>query len=841
MAAAYLSQGRETVLALHRSGASGRTCVRATTELIDRLLCGLFAALGGDSLRVALLALGGYGRRELAPFSDLDLLLLHEGDNEEAVASFAQRLLYLLWDLRLDVGWGVRTPEQCLRLAEEDHTALTSLLDARFLAGVQPLGARFEEQIQRELLSRRSARLVEDKLAELERRRERFGDTVFLLEPDLKQGEGGLRDLQGAMWIVKARFHVPDLEALARRALLPVEEVRTLMDARDFLWRVRNELHLQAGRRDDRLTFDRQLTTARQLGYQDSPEGLAVEHFMRHVYLASAAVQRAADALLDRCREAGRRGPPSVRRVEEGFKVFNGRLALTSADLFERDPAALVRAFAVADREGVPLSSFVRDRISREAGRIDEAVRSSPEVASTLREMLVRPGTHGGFLRAMHELGILERLVPELRGARGRAQHDLYHVYTVDLHCLFTAMKLYQLRNGELAESEPALSRRMQSLEPPLALLVAALLHDAAKSGVPGHAERGAPLARASAQRLGLSPEEVEDAQWLVRHHLAMTHISQRRDLSDEALIADFARQVRSERRLKMLQLLTFADLCSVAPNTWNPWRAKLLEELYERTLQALEGRGEVEDRRSRLLAALADRKLPEGEALLASLPERYLRSTSREEAVRHARLMRRARKAGHAASLLHRMGYSELILAVPDRPGLLALLTGALAAHRIGILRASIFSTSDGWALDTFVVRGGGGGRLERERWRAARADLLLALAGQLDIEELLRRRGESGLARRAQPHVETHVAIDNRAAQDATVIDVYARDRVGLLHTLARTLYEHGAEILLAKVATEGNQVADSFYVRIGGSKISSMETLAELETALRRAVAG
>lgn len=837
----YLTQAREVVRAFHRSGASGSATVRATTVMFDRLLQGAFIALGGPQLPIALTALGGYGRRDLAPHSDLDVVLLHgsRGSPKAEVARFAEKLLYLLWDLRLEVGWGIRTPAECARLAADDHTARTALLDCRPLTGLSDLYQDLEKRAG-EILTKRAAEFVSEKVDELRRRRARFGDTIYFLEPNLKQGEGGLRDLQSALWIARARFRVSEISDLLHRSILPPGEVHELIAARDFLWRVRNELHFQAGRKEDRLTFDRQVQVAHELGYEDSAEGLAVERFMRHVYLAATIVQRVADALVDRCEEAARRGPPAVRKIDGELKVFNGRLTVTQADLFERQPAAMVRLFSVADREGVPLHSWARDRVAHEVRRIDETVRSSPEVAATLREMLVRPGTRGEFLREMHEIGLLEAVIPEFARTRARTQHDLYHVYTVDVHCVFTAMRLYALRNGELAESEPALTRRIQEIPSPLPLYLAALLHDVAKGGVPGHAERGAVLARAVGERMQLAPQDVDDVEFLVRFHLVMSHVSQRRDLSDPVLIADFARQMGTPARLLMLYLLTFADMSSVAADTWNDWRARLLEELYVRALEVLEGSERAADPKKRLREGMEGRLSPsETEQLLTVMPEHYLRAATPREAVRHARLMRRARKTGFAACLLHRGGYTELTLCAPDRPGLLALFTGALAAHRIDILHAGIYSSSDGWAVDSFAVRGGVGGPLEHERWRGARTDLRAALEGKLDVEELLRRRSASRLQERFVPRVATHVAIDNRSAETATVIDVYAQDKIGLLHTIARTLHEQGAEILLAKIATEGHRIADGFYVRSQGTKITDAQTLARIEAALRAAL--
>ncbi len=849
-ARAWLQAGREVIRRFHVEGASGRTVVRATSVMMDRLLAGLMdtiSAATADLPPVSLAALGGYGRRELAPRSDLDLVLLYRPVRSAApakVKELSEKLLYALWDLKLEVGWSVRSAKECAVLAAEDHTARTALLDCRPLWGNPEVYRELEQEVLGELLTRRADQFIADKVDELRRRRLKYGDTVFLIEPNLKQGEGALRDLQGALWIARARFRAAGISDLLHRSILPPREVDDLMAARDFVWRVRNGLHYLTGRKEDRLTFELQVQIAEQLGYRPGPDVKPVELFMRHYYLAASAIKRSADALVARCEEVGPRSRPSERKLDHELKIFNGKLTLTSQDLLARDPTAIVRLFAAADREGLQLYSWARDRVGHELWRIGDRVRELPEVAACLRQMFVRPGTRGDFLTSMHELGVLGALIPEFGQTTARALHDLYHVYTVDVHCIFVVLRLYQLRNGELAEQEPSLTRLMQDLARPLPLYLAGLMHDAGKGLGHGHAERGAKMMRQVAARLHLSQQDAEDSEALVGQHLLMSHVSQRRDLSDPEMIESFARQVGSAERLKMLYLLTYADMCSVAPETWNDWKSRLLKELFEKALVALQGKeqlgeaGPAADLRTQLLERAP---AAEVDAFLATVPERYLRQVRPKEALRHLRLLRRARKAPLGAALLHRSGHTELTLCAADRPGLLSIFAGALAAHRIDIMDAQIFSTGDGRALDIFAVRGPRGGPVEHDRWKAARADLVAALAGSLDVEALLARRASSGLAARFVPQVDTHVAIDNRAAADATVLDVYAQDRLGLLHTISRTLFEQGAEISLAKITTEGNRAADGFYVRKDSKKIEDPQLLEQLELALRRALGG
>jgi [protein-PII] uridylyltransferase len=849
-ARAYLDSGREVIQGLHRSGASGRTTVRATSELMDRLLRGLYSTLvvnASELPPIALAAVGGYGRRELAPRSDLDVILVWEGrgDAPPAVARFAEQLLYVLWDLKLEVGWGARTPQECAKLAESDHTARTALVDSRPLVGSPQVYQRLEDAVLKDLVGRHAAQFIVDKAEELRGRRVKYGDTVFLLEPNLKQSEGGLRDLQTALWMARARFRTAGISDLLHRSVLPPGEVSDLMAARDFMWRVRNELHYLTGRKEDRLTFELQIQVAERLGYAASGGMLAVERFMHHYYLAASVIKRAADALVARCEESGqRRFWRRERKLDHEFKIWNGRITIASADLFEQRPAAIVRFFAAADREGLPLYSWARDRVAHELGRLDEKVAALPEVATVLRQMFMRPGTRGEFLLAMHELGVLARVIPEFGPITARAQHDMYHVYTVDIHSIFAVMRLYALRNGELAEQAPAMTRLMQELERPLALFLATLMHDAGKTGIKGHAVRGAGLMKAVADRLRLTDEDSEDAVLLVREHLLMSHLSQRRDLSDAALVEGFARQVGSVHRLKMLYLLTYADMCSVAPSTWNDWRARLLEQLFVKATAVFEGKPKAEPSAEEALRRAMLARRPEAEAevnaFLANVPERYARTSGPRDAARHLRLLRRSKGARVAAVLIQRAGYTDLTITAPDRPGLLAAFSGALAAHRIDIIHAEVFSTADGRALDVFTVRGRTGGPIERDRWRSARQDLKAILRGQLEVGALLKRRTASSIPERFVPRVATHIAVDNKAAADATVIDVIAQDRIGLLHVIARTFFESGVQILLAKIETQGARAIDGFYLRKGGKKIEDPDELASLEGALRAAIA-
>lgn len=844
----YLREATARAEAFHREGAAGLSTSRLLSSATDRLVQGLFGELCAElhaPAQVALVALGSYGRRELSPHSDLDLLLLRGPKvSEEAVAPLARALPTLLWDLKRAVGWSARSSDECTRAAEADQTVRTTLLDSRLLSGDEATYADYAEHVLPGLHTQRVDLYVQAKVAELRERRERFGDSVFLLEPNLKQGNGGLRDLETALWIARVRFGTHGLTGLLEHSLLPGTQVARLKAARDLLLRIRHQLHFLRGRKEDRLTFDLQEQVARFLGY---PQGavLPVEAFMRDYYLAASALRQAADALISRCEElssARKRSFFSDHRLGS-FKVSRGKLTVDDPSLFSGEPASVLDFFRVADEHGLPIYTWVREQIMQALPAL-EAARATPPVIAAFKALFARPGTRGERLFELHDTGVLGAVVPEFGRVTAHHQHDLYHVYTVDVHTLFAVRRLYALRAGDVVEQEPELSREMRDLRDPLPLYLGLLLHDAGKGMGGDHSEKGRRLMVSLGERLGLSARQREVAEFLVREHLLMSHTAQRRDLSDPSLIADFARRMGDVEKLTCLYLLTWADISSVGPGMWTAWKAQLLRELYDKARAELVGMAPPGGQpvREHFHAAWA-RRFGEARALELErvLPERYFLGTDPARATLHGRLLACARKRPLAAVLRDHpdAGSSELTLAARDRPGLLALLTGVLSAHRIDILSARIVSTSDGLALDVFEVRPPHGSRLERTRWRQARADLVRVLTGETSLETVLRRRRPGSLPPKHLPPVAPKVTVDNRASRDFTVVDVVARDRVGLLHAIASALTGAGVQIAVAKVATEAHRAMDSFYITRDDVRVEGATDQAALVNAITAAL--
>jgi [protein-PII] uridylyltransferase len=884
-------------------------CSALVDRLVERLHAEALAALSATrdedpAAQVAVVATGSYGRSELCPRSDVDLAFVVP---TSAVASARVRalvdaVLYGLWDLGFEVGHAVRTVEESL-VAADDQTVLSALLDARLLGGpvvgrearalvFSELTARLEGSL---LAGLRAERLIEEKLAEAARRRERFGSSVYLLEPNVKESEGGLRELHTAQWIARARWRARTVPELVRLGVLSVREGQQLLRAYAFLLRVRAELHLVADRRQDVLGFQHQEPVACSLGYLSADEldvdkkTHGIERFMRAYYYHARTLEHHARLLVERATKHRPPRDPDAARALGDFELLDGALALRHRDQLVEDPAALLRVFRVAEEEGLELHSYTKALIVASRGVIDRARRRDPRVVGELLAMLEQPKSDGASFTELHELGVLRSLMPELSRITARWQRSLYHVYTVDQHSLFTLQALKRLRVGAYADEQRELTRLIADLPRPHVLYLAGLLHDVGKGWPRGdHSRRGARVAETIGRRLeeaGLDSwtrEETEDLAWLVLHHLEMSELSQRRDVSDGELVGAFAAEAQSEERLTMLYLLTFADMKSTSPKVWTAWKASLLRELYENARAhlvhssvpgAVDAAAHVSARRRRahaelLLEAAARAELGVDaatvDAFCAAMPARYLLSFLPRSMLRHVAMWREVSRHGGLATHLRplpREDITELTVVCPDRQGLLALLAGALAAHRLQILSAAIFSiellpptlstTSRSRAADAFAEESGvfevvggvpallGGGRAavdvlyvkdvdghlleDPERYRALRAELTALVAGSVAAASKIGARlASSRLSGRPRPTVRTEVLVVPGASRTETVIDVFCQDRIGVLFTIAQVFAEQGLDITLAKISTQGDRVADGFYVtdaRTGG----------------------
>jgi [protein-PII] uridylyltransferase len=826
------------------AGVGGRAVSQRLSDALDGMVAGLWeAGVGG----VALLATGGWGRRELSPWSDIDLLFATAEPPDDGVRELADRILYPLWDSGLEVGHAVRSVPDSAKLAATDLATATALLDARVVAGDAALGEELASTLARALSKPGDPNaFVKRLLAEKQHRHAKFGDSLFLLEPNLKHGQGGLRDLATGLWAARARFKVRDFADLVPLGQASARQAAALSEAREFLLLVRAAAHLHARRRQDQLSFEIQEAIAPR--FHDKPMAQAVEELMRRYYLHARAVVRETDRLLDRATVPPHR-PPTIRRLDASFTVFNGHVSATDPGVFQDRPGEIVRTFKVALTEDLPLYGHTKELIAEQVAEGGGRLCGDPDARRHFLDLVVdiRDARQPSVLEEMHELGILAALMPEFAPCTGRVQHDLYHVFTVDQHQLYALALLKRIHRGELLREAPAATDAIRRISRTRALYLAMLLHDVGKPLGKGHSEKGARLAAVIARRLGLSDEEVAQVEFLVLHHLDMMHLSQRRDLDDVEMIGDFAEAIRDEETLRELYLMTYCDTASTAPGNLTDWKDQLLRELYEKTRAYLRrgpellgaDRSALVKRRRRRVAELLEDVGPELEGWLAGLPDRYFAALEPQTIAEQVKLSRDrgARAAAVAVSHSPKKGVSEVLVAAGDEPGLLSKIAGVMLANRIDIMAAQIH-TREGLsgareALDVFHVKY----KKDDARFGRLEEDLLRVLGGAQSVEDLIAaRRPRSTLRPRVTPEVPTEIAIDNEVSRDFTVIDVFTQDRLGVLYAITRTLSQLGLDIVLSKVATEADRVADIFYV----NRVTEPPRLAEIDGRLRAALA-
>ena len=862
----FLAHYREKIIQLHRSGASGTDVTHLLSDMMDELNNKLFLSiiydLGGNVTmleHISLVAVGGYGRGELNPFSDVDIMFLHDGILPTSIVEdIAQKLLYFLWDMRLDVGYSVRMIADCVEMAAADGTVKTALMDARFLSGSRPLFASLTKVIFTQILTRSSDSFIKEKMSDMKIRREKYGSTVYLLEPNLKEGEGGLRDLQTAIWVARVKYKFSDLRELIIKGIVDDEELEAYHAALDYLWRIRNELHYFNGRKNDQLTFDSQVHLAGFLGYMDSGSELAVEDFMRDYYRQANKVEHFTSSLISRCiwRDEGALkilGYFVRRPVGDGFFVIKGELILPDETIIENNPAVMMKMFELAQKHGVTLNVKVKGIIRKNLALINDEFRHNSEVNQSFMNILRSAKGVANTLRLMHHLEFLNRFIPELEHIYCKVQHDIYHIYTVDIHTLFAVEQAEKMLNGELKKNLPLPCEIASQIGKPELLILSVLFHDIGKGSGGGHAEKGAAMIPAIAARLGLSREDSARLEFLVRQHLLFAHISQRRDLNDEKMIAQFARQMETSENLKMLFLLTVADVRAVGADVWTNWKASLFQELYEKAFGILDRGGFQQEASSERVTsvinkvtALLENDFPSAEVRyeLKAMPVRLLLSNSPPLIAEQVRLLLGLEKSDILLRLTHQpdSGYSEFIICAHDMPGLFSRITGVMAANGINILGAQINTSNNGKVLDILQVNSPQGNLVtDAARWDKIEHDMRQALHGEVRVAALVaKRKRPTLLTTRPAPRFLTKVDIDNEVSEEYTVIDILTHDKVGLLYLITSTLAKMGLYIGVSKISTKVDQVADVFYVRdIFGHKITSPEKLNEICRKLMTAI--
>jgi [protein-PII] uridylyltransferase len=789
--------------------------------------------------RHAIVAVGGYGRGELAPHSDVDLLFLLSYKLTPHAEQVIEYILYMLWDLGLKVGHATRSVDECLRMAKADLTVRTALLEARYLWGdnalYQDLRRRF-----RDLAGADALGFVEAKLAERDDRHKRMGDSRYVLEPNIKDGKGGLRDLHTLYWIAKYIYRVDDPADLVAQGVFTGREAARFARAHGFLTTVRCHLHYHADRAEERLTFDLQPAIGRAMGYADRSAQRTVERFMKHYFLVAKDVGDLTRILCAALEAANQRKPrfrlawTRSRREVAGFVVEEGRLNVPNESAFRDDKLNFLRLFHVAQAHELDIHPSALRLITQELGAVDAALRDDKEANSLFLDMLTSRRAPGETLKRLNEAGVLGRFVPDFGRVVAQMQHDMYHVYTVDEHTIRAIDLLARVEAGQMTEDHPLASEIVHKVASRRAQYCAVLLHDIAKGRGGDHSVIGAEIAERLCPRFGLSAEETESVAWLVRHHLAMSATAQKRDIFDPKTIQDFAALVQSPERLRLLLVLTVVDMRATGPNVWNHWKASLLRELYYRTEEVLAGApagGNVQARVEAAQRALAERLAhwPKDavEAHLARGYPAYWLSLDADTQARHAEIVRAAEAAGEPLALDLRADpkrrVTEVTIYTPDYAGLFAQIAGGMALAGVNIVDARIFTLTNGWALDTFFVQDAEGGPIER-REQIARLKTRIAdcLAGTVRPAREL--KGRESLPKRALVfEVPVRVVVDNAASRYFTVVEVNARDRPGLLHDVTRAITDSGLQIHSAKISTFGERVVDVFYVKdVFGMKV-------------------
>ena len=867
----YVARMQHHVQDLFEGGVSGLASGRLLGSLTDGVIATLFGYAtrqAGADEPLSVVATGGYGRGVLAPFSDIDLLFITRDKPSPATHAAVEFMLYFLWDLGLKVGHATRSVDECIAEADRDMTVRTSMIDARRLAGDAALFDDFQRRFLAFCAADGAGGFLAAKQAERDARHRRYGESPFLVEPNIKEGRGGLRDLQTLYWMTRYVFGTQVMGELVGPhspggGILTQQEAKHARRSWDFLWTVRFHLHYVAGRAEDRLTFDLQPVVGARMGYTRHGRQDGVERFMRHYFLTAREITRIT-AVLEPAVIRAALGPPALQAetdptlLESGFVLAEGMLMSAPGRDFERQPINMLRILQVARDRHLSLHPLaVRALIRHERQAI--ALRHDPAAAAIFMDLLCGPegeqhrAEGARFLSILNESGFLGRYIPDWARIVGQMQFDTYHVFTVDEHTIEAVRVLNALERGELAEVAPIASGLVEDLQSRRALYGACLLHDIAKGRGGDHSELGAELALEIGPALGLSAEETETVSWLVLHHLLLSQTAFKRDIDDPKTILDLADTIQSPERLKLLLVLTVADMRAVSAKVWNGWKATLLRELYARVADVLAGGLATTERDVRVsrakeaaAALLQDWRPADRDFYLGLGYPAYWLSFDPEAHARHARLVRDAEQRNAPLTVdtqpLPSREVTEVTVYTADHAGLFSRIAGALAVAGASIVDARIHTLTNGSALDTFWIQDAAGGTFDAPH-RLARLHVLIdqALSGRLGMDGEMRRASAALLGRRMRAiHVPPRVVIDNRASNTHTVLEVNGRDRPGLLHDVTAAISEQGLQIASAHVTTYGVRAVDVFYVKdVFGLKVENERKLAFLRRALLSAL--
>jgi len=869
---AYAAAVREYLLAQHDAGTPALAVMQEHSELIDRLIRRLFRIAEDRyfqdfprlNFRLAIIAVGGYGRTELSLGSDIDLLFLYRGKLNPYVETIAESLTQRLWDARFIVGGAARNLTECLRVGREDLPTLTSYLDMRFLIGDPELFAELNDEV-RSLMREDPEPFVQGKLDEQRKRHEEFGESLYLLQPNLRESVGGLRDYHTALWVARAvQWDVRKIRDLRVHGFIDDQDLEDLRIALDFLWRVRNQLH-RKGRKDDRLHYVAQEQLASFLGFEDSENLLAVERLMREYYVQARVIERVsrhvivhALGLLDRRMQ--RRAPPTYA-VAEGFAVAGAQLEIPRASLLEDRPIRMLAAFAIAQHHDVDISVRTQRMLRHHLYLIDDAFREDAAAADLFKQILAAPTRVYRTLKLMAELGVLGAYIPEFSKVVGLWLQDLYHTYTVDVHSLFLVEELRRIQRGRYREELPLATKLLREVQQPWVLFLGCLLHDIGKGRGGGHSEKGAQLLPEIARRLHLAPHEMRVVQFIVRHHLTMNAMAERRNVHDPRVILRLANLARSREWLRILYLATVADIRSVCREAWTSWKAGILDAFYRNAAEWLEAGGkegaadeyflertskQVAERQQealeQVLRAGGDRT--RAESFLDAMPRRYLIGNNAAEIAAQMRYgLQFLDSAKRFGTYIYRSAagglspFCGLVLFARDQRGLFSTTAGVIAALGHDVLGAQAYTSRDGLAVDIYQIQPMQGGAIEEDHERGRIEERLRSVLEEGKELQTPRPRWGADQPRGRSRPPGVHVA--NEDSDFYTIIDVVADDRPGLLYDITRTLTNEDLDVVMSLVSTRAHRVVDVFYVTDNGHQIVDSGRRKQIAGSILRAI--
>ena len=807
-----------------------------------------------EAEKLSIISVGGYGRREMAPFSDVDLLFLTPYKMTPWSENVIETVLYLLWDLKLKVGHSSRSIKDCLRLGSEDYTIRTAMLEHRFVCGDINLASQLNDKLWKNLFSGTAKDFISAKLIERENRHEKHGQR-YMVEPNVKEGKGGLRDLQSLYWIAKYVYQTQNISDLVDLNVFRSDEYLQFEQAEEFLWAVRCQMHHLADRAIEQLSFDLQVEVASAMGYHDSRDQRAVEIFMQDYFRHATRVGDLTRIFLTSLEAVHAKDEPLLERIfkrkpkiDNNYIVIHNRLAIKSEKEFLTNPINLLKLFSEALRTGLLIHPNAMRLVSANLAMVNNEFRASTEAQQIFLELLLKHGNPERALRRMNELGFLAKFIPEFEPIVAMMQFNMYHSYTVDEHTIQCLKTLAQIEKGELVEELPIASSILKDGVNRKVIYIALLLHDIGKGRSDDHSILGAKIAKQVSPRLGLNKQETETVEWLVRYHLLMSDMAQKRDISDPRTVRDFAKAVQSVKRLNLLTVLTVCDVRSVGPDTWNNWKATLIRQLYAETKAILEQGAEALNRENRMTEAK--------KALREKLSE-WDNKDIKIETGRHYPPYWQGFQVDAQfafAKLLRNLGADEIKIeltpdtdrdatricfALSDHPGIFSRLAGALALVGANVVDARSYTSKDGFATAAFWIQDGDGSPYNQARFSRLRRMIEKTLSGEVITREAIKERDKFKKREKAFK-VPTSITFDNEGSEIYTIIEVDTRDRPGLLFDLTRTLANMNVYIASAVIATYGEQVVDSFYVKdMFGLKFHSESKQKKLEQNLRQAI--